>query len=85
MPSGPIYNLQQVFDDPQIKARGLEIKVAHPFHPAVSLIGSPLQFSETPVAKPLAPPLAGQHSDAILEELGYDADARAALKAQGIV
>lgn len=85
VPSGPIYNFQQVFDDPQIKDRGLEVRAPHPLGPDISMIGSPLKLSETPVAAPVAPPLLGQHTDDILRDLGFDAETLADLRSRNII
>lgn len=71
IPCGPINNMQKVFEDPQIKAREMVIQVKHPKAGDVSLVGSPLKFSRTPVEIKRHPPLVGEHNQEILSELGY--------------
>ena len=80
VPSGPIYNFKEVFDDPQIKARGMEAQVKHPYASTVSLVANPIHFSDTPMTGYGAPPLLGEHTEEVLEELGYDHAAREKLK-----
>ncbi|MEX2615720.1 MAG: CaiB/BaiF CoA-transferase family protein [Alphaproteobacteria bacterium] len=85
---GPINDLKQVFDDPQVKAREMVIEMDHPAtggRPA-KLIASPIKMSATPVTYRLAPPMLGQHTDEVLREaLGLsDADI-AALREKGVV
>ncbi len=85
VPSGPIYNFQQVFDDPQTVAREMKVTVKHPHNEAVDLVGSPLKFSETPIKDYKAPPLLGEHTAQILERFGFGADTQAELKSKGII
>ncbi|SFC27726.1 CaiB/BaiF CoA transferase family protein [Tropicimonas isoalkanivorans] len=85
VPSGPIYDFEEVFADPHMVSRGLKVTVEHPFNPAVDLIGSPLRMSETPVATPKAPPLVGEHTTALLDELGYDALTQQDFRARGVI
>ena len=86
VPCGPINNFAQVFADQHVRERGMEIKVEHPFEPALSLIRNPITFSETPVKDYHAPPLLGQNTREVLaSRLGYD-DARLdALKKREII
>lgn len=85
VPSAPIYDFKQVFEDPQIKHRELVKTVDHPLAGAMSVVGNPLNFSETPVEYKRAPPLLGQHTDEILREvLGMDAPEIARLAEQKV-
>ena len=62
VPCSPINRVDQVFDDPQVKARGVEIEMPHPCAPKpIHLIGSPMKFSETPVDYRYAPPTLDSH------------------------
>ena len=45
VPCGPVNDFAQVFADPHVRERGMEIKVDHPFEPALSLIRNPITFS----------------------------------------
>lgn len=70
VPSGPINNLKQVFEEPQVKAREMWRTLPHPIAGTAPTTASPIRFSDTPVQYRMAPPLLGQHTDEILEELG---------------
>ena len=86
VPSGPINDFGQVFADPHVRARGMEIKVEHPFEPALSLIRNPITFSETPIKDYRAPPLLGGNTREVLaSRLGYDDAKLDALKKREII
>ena len=88
VPCGPVNTIREVFDDPQIQHRGMEISMPHPLSGKgeVSLIGSPVKMSETPVSYRNAPPTLGQHTDEILEEiLGMDEYKRRVLAKKKVV
>ena len=86
VPCGPINNLKDVFANEQVIARGLKVEIPHPTAGKVSLVRSPMRFSETPVEYKTPPPLLGQHTDEILKGvLGKSADEIAALKKAGTV
>ncbi len=68
VPCGPINDLGQVFDDPQVRARGMRVEVDHPLAGKVPVVGSPIHLSETPVQYG-APPLLGQHTREVLREV----------------
>lgn len=86
VPCGPINNLEEVFDNPQVIARGLRVDLPHPCGAAAKLVGSPMRMSATPPVYPGAPPLLGQHTDEILQDLlGHSAQQIAALRASGVV
>lgn len=70
VPSGPINNIQQVFEEPQVKAREMWRNLPHPLAGTAPTTASPIRYSDTPVQYRMAPPLLGQHTDEILEELG---------------
>ncbi len=86
VPCGPINNFEEVFDNEQVKARGVQINVPHPTAGNMKLVASPMRLSETPVEVRMAPPTLGQHTDEILlERLNLDPQAIAALKDKGII
>ena len=86
VPNGPINTIPQVFEEPQVQARGLRIELPHAVAGKVSLVASPMRFSATPIKHEMPPPVLGQHSDEILRGVLNKSDAEiAALKANGIV
>ncbi len=70
VPSGPINNIEQVFDSPQVKAREIWKTLPHPVAGTAPTTANPIRYSDTPIQYRMAPPLLGQHTDEILEELG---------------
>ncbi len=70
VPCGPINTLDQVFENPQVQAREIWKTMPHPLAGSVPTTASPIRYSETPVQYRMAPPLLGQHTREILEELG---------------
>ncbi len=88
VPAGPVNDLKQVFDDPQIRHRGMEITMDYPESESgeVKLIGNPIKLSATPVSYRHPPPREGQHSDQLLRELlDLDEAEIARLREQGII
>jgi len=84
--NGPINNLQQVFEEPQVIARGMKIELPHAVAGKVSLVASPMRFSGTPIKHEVPPPALGQHTDEILRQSLRKSDAEIAkLKADGVV
>ena len=85
---GPINNIDQVFADAQVVARDMRIEMTHPATGGepVSLIGSPSKMSVTEVSYRHAPPMLGQHTEEVLEELlGLDAAECNRLREQGVI
>jgi crotonobetainyl-CoA:carnitine CoA-transferase CaiB-like acyl-CoA transferase len=86
VPCGAINNLAEVFDDPHVQARGMVSSWEHPVGGLVNLVASPLKLSLTPVRHDLAPPLLGEHTEAVLHEiLGYGPADVARLREQHII
>ncbi|GAC1537989.1 MAG: CaiB/BaiF CoA-transferase family protein [Ramlibacter sp.] len=85
VPCGAINNLAEVFDNPHVRERGMVTDWAHPLDTHLRLVSSPMKLSATPVRKDLPPPLLGQHTDAVLQELGWSHARIAALRQQGVV
>lgn len=83
VPCGPINDLDEVFDNEQVVARGMQVSLPHPCGADVKLVRNPIRMSATPPEARTAPPLLGAQTEDVLREmLGYD-DARiAALKAK---
>ena len=82
---GPINTLSQVFADPQVVARGMVVEMAHASGAMVRTVANPVRLSETPVDYRIAPPMLGQHTDAVLGELGLGLDEISELCSKGIV
>lgn len=86
VPCGPINSLDEVFANPQVQARDMVQRWAHPLQPDLPLVASPLKLSATPVRADRPPPLLGQHTDEVLGSLlGLSAERIAALREQGVV
>jgi crotonobetainyl-CoA:carnitine CoA-transferase CaiB-like acyl-CoA transferase len=86
VPIGPINNVAQVFEEPQVRARGVRVELEHPVAGKLPTVASPMRFSGTPVEHRLAPPLLGAHTEEILRErLGKSAAQIAALRAEGTI
>ena len=85
VPCGPINDLADVFADPQVRERGMTVTLAHPHTDALELVASPMKLSATPVQVRRSPPLLGQHTDEVLQEIGVDAVARALLRQRGVI
>lgn len=83
VPCGPINDLDEVFDNEQVIARGMQIALPHPCGADVKLVRNPIRMSATPPDARTAPPLLGAQTDEVLRDvLGYDAARIAALKAK---
>ncbi|WP_323031589.1 CaiB/BaiF CoA-transferase family protein [Brachymonas denitrificans] len=67
VPCGPVNRLDQVFADPQVQARGIQVDLPHPLG-TVSTVASPVRLSATPVQYRMAPPLLGQHTEEVLHD-----------------
>jgi len=86
VPNGPINDVAQVFEEPQVKARGIKIELDHPVAGKLPTVASPMRFSATPVEHKLAPPVLGQHTDEVLRGLlKLDDAAIAQLRAEGTI
>jgi crotonobetainyl-CoA:carnitine CoA-transferase CaiB-like acyl-CoA transferase len=86
VPCGPINDLDEVFANEQVRARGMEIALPHPTAGNVKLVRSPMRMSATPATSGLAPPLLGEHTAEVLRDVLGKNDAEiAALRADGIV
>jgi len=85
VPCGPIQNLAQVFEHPQVQARGLELGLDRA-GATVRTVANPVRFSETPLRMELAPPALGADTEGVLTELcGLSADRLAALRNDGVI
>ena len=86
VPNGPINNLKQVFEEPQVVARGTRIELDHPTAGKVPLVASPMRFSGTPLEFKVPPPTLGEHTDEVLGSiLKLEKTEIARLRAEGVV
>jgi formyl-CoA transferase len=85
VPCGPIYKMNEVFADPQVKHLKMAQGVDHPALGRIELIAQPMFLSRTPSSLRTATPERGEHTDAILRGLGYDADTIGRLRAEKVV
>ncbi len=85
VPSGPINSYPEALADAHARSRGMVVELAHPEAGPLSALGVPVKLSETPGAVERAAPLLGEHTAALLTELGYSAAEQQALRASGIV
>jgi len=86
VPCGPIHRLNEVFENPQIRHRGLLVDVPHPLAGSVPLVANPIKYSRTPLDYSVPPPLLGEHTDTVLRDLLGKNDAEiAALKNAGVI
>ena len=84
--NGPINKIEEVFQEPQVQARGMQIELPHAVAGKVTLVASPMKFSETPIKHEMPPPALGQHTDEILSQLlKKTSDEIAELKGAGVV
>ena len=85
VPAGPINDLAQVYDDPQVQAREMMVETDHPVAGRVKNIGIPIKLSETPGRFQRPAPTLGQHTDEVLTELGCSDDEIDKLRTGGAV
>jgi crotonobetainyl-CoA:carnitine CoA-transferase CaiB-like acyl-CoA transferase len=85
---GPINRLDEVFADDQVIAREMQLKMDHPAtgNRPIDLIASPIRMSETPISYRHSPPILGQHTDEVLQDIGeFSSDEIAILRSEGVI
>jgi formyl-CoA transferase len=85
VPAGPIYTIDQVFADPQVRHLEAALPVRHPARGEIELVAQPVKLSRTPSTLVSAAPERGEQTDDVLAELGYDSDAIADLRRRQII
>ena len=86
VPCGPINTIEQTFADPQVQHLGIAKPITHPKLGPQKAVGQPIHMSRHPQPDALRPtPDQGEHTDAVLQELGYDAAEIAGLRQRGAV
>jgi formyl-CoA transferase len=85
VPSGPIYSIDQVFSDPQVKHVGMAVPMPHPKRSDVAVVNQAVTLSRTPPVIDRPTPELGEHTEEILAELGYDGAAIAELRKRKVI
>ncbi len=84
VPAAPLYNVAEVLADPQVNHLHLVEQIEHPRAGALRFVGGPVRYDGLDKAPSAPPPLVGEHSRKILQELGYDRDAVTRLQSRGV-
>ena len=85
MPAGRVRTVPEALAAPQTLAREMVVDLPHPTIPGFKVAGIPVKLSDTPGRPRTAPPALGEHTDRVLEELGYDAGERELLRKEGAI
>ncbi len=86
LPTAPINNLAQVFNNPQVAARGMKVELETSSGEIIQMVGSPLHIPTSPVQVKLPPPILGEHTNQIYKQyLGYDDEQLKVLLDEGII
>ncbi|MCA9896391.1 MAG: CoA transferase [Anaerolineae bacterium] len=85
VPCGRINTVKQALGDPHVLERGMIVELEHPALGIVKSLATPIPFSDTPISYRLHPPKLGEHTHAILHELGYAEEKIVTLRQQGVI
>ena len=85
VPSGPVLDLEQVFSDPQVLARGMFVEMPHPELGTFKTTGLPVKLSSTPGRIARRPPLHGEHTEEVLRACGLSAPEIERLREDGVI
>ena len=85
VPHTPVYNMLELFEDPQIKHMGLEVMIERKDRPNIRTVKFPNEYSVTRSPHPGPPPELGEHNAEFLTTLGYDDKKIAELKRKGVI
>ena len=85
VPAGPIYKLDEMFEDPQVKETGIVQSLDHPDLGKIDILGQPIGLSRTPAQFRRPPPELGEHTDQVLIEAGFAPDEIAGLRGRGVI
>ncbi len=84
IPCGPILSMKEIAEDQSLRATGTVVEVDHPQRGKYLTVGNPIKMSDSPTEVKRSP-LLGEHTDEVLEQLGFSAAQVAALRAEGAV
>ncbi len=84
VPSGPVRFIEELFEDPQVRANDLVVELDHPLAGPLEMVGPIVKMTDTPTEVQGPSPALGQHTDELLARLGYDSARIAALKQAGV-
>lgn len=85
VPVGVINDIGRALAEPQVLARDLLVSIPHALNPDFKMVGSPVKLSDTPVEYKHPAPRLGEHTEAVLSQLGLDAAKLAELKEKGVI
>ena len=85
VPCGPIYSIDQMFEDAQVQHLGIAQDVPNAENRHIRLVGQPVTLSRTPTKMAARPPEVGEHTEEVLAEFGFDATEIAALRQAKVV
>jgi formyl-CoA transferase len=85
VPAGPIYKMDEMFADPQVKHLKMAHPVKHPKLGVIELIGQAINMSRTSFEMRTATPEQGEHTDEVLKSVGYDSQSIASFRQRGII
>ena len=85
VPSGPIYRMNEVFADPQVRHLGMAAPIRHPQLGETAMVAQPFRMSKYPFIIRTAPPEVGEHTEEVLKELGYTAKQIAELRKRSAI
>lgn len=85
VPCGPIYSIDQVFEDPHVQQLGMVATVPSPHYDPLRLVAQPMHLSRTPSSMRFRPPELGEHNEEILASLGFDPAEIERLRQRGVI
>lgn len=85
VPVGPVYFVEELMNHEQVVANGLVADVDHPLLGPARMVGPAFQMTETPLAVQGPSPMLGEHTESVLEEVGYTEEEVGRLRAAGVI
>ena len=85
VPCGPIYDIEEVFSDPQVQHLGMAAPVSHPALGNIEVVNNPITMSESPEVPYTATPERGEHTEEVLSEYGYSPEEIESFRGDGTI